>query len=372
MKSVLREIEKNNKTIQAQTSYSEAMKIENKMDSNLPDPSVSYSHQYGNRDDLGVQGELIASQSFDFPTVYYQKRKLRQKLSDGIDISQETVRRDVLLQAKELLIDLVSINKQNSLLSTRLENAEKLSRLYAVKLERGDANVLEKNKIDLELLNARNEYRVNQSVKESKLKELAALNGGEFINFDCEEYDASDVLSSNKEELKQTYLDANLELQAANNEKLSEQRRVGVAKNLNLPGLELGYRLNTAKGGERFNGFLVGMSVPLFANRGNVRMTKARALAKELAADNTNTEQSAQFDQLYAQASALSSSIVEYTSVLKEQKTLDLLNKAIEAGQISMIEYFVDAATYYQTLENYNQLQCEYQKLLARIYKFAL
>ena len=49
-----------------------------------------------------------------------------------------------------------------------------------------------------------------------------------------------------------------------------------------------------------------------------------------------------------------------------------LLNKAIQAGQISMIEYFVNVSTFYQSMQNYLQLQNEYQKVMAELYRFLL
>ena len=62
----------------------------------------------------------------------------------------------------------------------------------------------------------------------------------------------------------------------------------------------------------------------------------------------------------------------EYNTVLKSQNNLALLNKAIQTGQISMIEYFVDVTTLYQSMQNYMQLQNEYQKVMAQLYKYKL
>ena len=76
--------------------------------------------------------------------------------------------------------------------------------------------------------------------------------------------------------------------------------------------------------------------------------------------------------QLYNQSIALKSSMDEYQDVLKSQNSLALLNKAIQSGQISMIEYFVDVTTYYQSMQNYLQLQNQYQKVMAQLYKYKL
>lgn len=76
--------------------------------------------------------------------------------------------------------------------------------------------------------------------------------------------------------------------------------------------------------------------------------------------------------QLYNQSVALKTSMDEYNTVLKSQNSLALLNKAIQTGQISMIEYFVDVTTFYQSMQNYMQLQNEYQKVMAQLYKYKL
>ena len=55
---------------------------------------------------------------------------------------------------------------------------------------------------------------------------------------------------------------------------------------------------------------------------------------------------------------------------LDRQNNLQLLNKAVIAGQISLIAYFVDVQSYYQSLQNYLQLQNEYQKALAKLYQY--
>jgi len=183
MDEVLRQVETNNRELQAARQYYEVQLLESKSENNLPDPSVSYSHQYGNRAEMGVQGELVASQSFEFPTVYGQRSKLttvRQQLF----ASQYTgERRQVLLNAQEVCLDLVWLNRRRQLLRERRRDAERLAELYDERLKKGNANILETNKIKLELLNVKAEERLNETEREGKLRELATLNGGHPVAF---------------------------------------------------------------------------------------------------------------------------------------------------------------------------------------------
>lgn len=368
---VLRDIEANNKELKAGNQLSAARKLEASMENNLPDPSVSYTHQYGNKEGLGMQGELVASQSFDFPTVYAERSKLIRSKSVGFDRQTTMLRQQILLQAKELCLDLVLLNQQKSLLDQRRRNAEQLAALYETRLSTGDANILETNKINLELLNARNEARLNETARASRLKELAALNGGIPLGFADTTYaEVAELLSP--DEIKAAALSANPALLSLQSDQATALRQLRVNKAKGLPGLELGYRLNTAAGGERFNGFLVGVSIPLFANRNNVKQAKAQTRYTELQLESVTTTAESELQRLFDQSVSLRASMDEYEKVLKNQNGQELLNKAIQAGQISMLEYFVDVTTLYQSMQNYLQLQNEYQKVMAQLYKYKL
>ena len=155
IEEVLRSVETNNKELQANRQMVTAQKLEAKLDNNLPDPTVTYSHLYGNKEGMGFTGELVASQSFDFPSLYMQRNKLSKQ--------GEEVRQQILLQAKEACLDLIFLNQQKNLLDIRRKSAEQLAALYQQRLEQGDANILETNKIELELLNVRNEVRMNEA-----------------------------------------------------------------------------------------------------------------------------------------------------------------------------------------------------------------
>ena len=371
IEEVLRSVEANNKELQANRQMVTAQKLEARLDNNLADPSVSYTHQYGNKEGMGIQGELVASQSFDFPSVYVQKNKLSKAKGIGFEHQGAEVRQQVLLQAKEICLDLILLNQQKGLLEQRRQNAEQLSALYQTRLNNGDANILETNKIDLELLNARNEARMNEMARAAKLHELSMLNGGQAINFTDTAYVMTETLSSFVD-LKQEALPANRQLLSLQSDKAAALRQLSVSKAKGLPGFELGYRLNTAAGGERFNGFLVGISIPLFSNRNNVKHAKAQTLYADLQLESTTSVVENELLQLYNQSVALKTSIDEYSQVLKSQNSIALLNKAIQSGQISMIEYFVDITTLYQSMQNYMQLQNEYQKVMAQMYKYKL
>ena len=99
--------------------------------------------------------------------------------TNALDAQAIAFRQQILLQAKEVCLDIIMLQRQQALLDERLKNAEELSAMYARRMETGDANALETNKINLELLNVRTEARMNRTTLDNKLKELTALNGNQ-------------------------------------------------------------------------------------------------------------------------------------------------------------------------------------------------
>ena len=371
IEEVLRSVAANNPELRANGQLIQSRKLEARLDNNLPDPSVSYSHQFGNREGMGFQGELVASQSFDFPTVYARKHQLSKAKSVALDREGNAFRQDLLLQAKVLCLDLVFLNQQRALLDERLRNAEQLATLFATRLERGDANILETNKIQLELLNVKTEARANETARQAKLRELAILNGGEAVAFDDTTYRTESELLPYAV-LSEEVMAADSRLNLLRGEQLTASRQLKVNQAKRLPGFELGYRMNSATGGARFNGFLVGISIPLFSNRNYIKQARAQQLYTELQLESTTRTVENSLRQDYEEALMLRNSMQEYAQLLESQNSLALLNKAIQAGQISMIAYFVDATAYYQSVENYLRLQYQYQTVLARLYKHRL
>ena len=90
-------------------------------------------------------GEMVISQSFDFPTLYATRGKMNRLKTNALDAQATAFRQQILLQAKEVCLDIIMLQRQQALLDERLKNAEELSAMYTRRLEMGDANALETN-----------------------------------------------------------------------------------------------------------------------------------------------------------------------------------------------------------------------------------
>ena len=369
IEQVLKNIEANNKELQANAQLITSQKLEAKTDNNLPDPTLSYAHLWGAKDKNETIGELVVSQSFDFPSLYATRNKLNRLKAGAFDSQADVFRQEKLLLAKEVCLDIM-LRQQKHILEERLRNAEELAKMYAKRLQTGDANALETNKINLELLNVKTETSLNETALRNKLQELNTLNGNIPVVFEESTYPAT-PFPADYQILKSEVLSADRTLMAFNNESLVARKQIAVNKSQWLPKLELGYRRNTETG-VPFNGVVVGFSFPLFENRNKVKIAKAQALNIDLQKDNATLQVESELAQLYREAKTLHASMEEYSKTFQSQQDLSLLKQALTGGQISMIEYFVEVSVIYQSHQNYLQLENQYQKAMARIYKSKL
>lgn len=377
--AVLRQIEANNKELQANAQLISSQKLENRTNNNLADPTLSYAYLWDSKNSDETVGELVISQSFDFPTLYATRGKMNRLKTNALDAQATAFRQQILLQAKEICLDIIMLQRQQSLLDERLKNAEELSAMYNKRLETGDANALETNKINLELLNVRTEARMNATALNNKLKELTALNGNQTLivsdrpvaeALGLTEYPAA-PLPVNFQQVCNELLAADPALQSLHGESAAARKQISASKQGWLPKLELGYRRNT-ESGHPLNGVVVGFSFPIFENRNKVKMAKSQALNIDYQKENAALQASSALWQLYEEARNLHTSMEEYERTFRQQQDLTLLKQALMGGQISMIEYFVEISVVYQSKMNLLQLENQYQKAMAQIFKSRL
>ncbi len=363
--AVLRSIEQNNKQLQANRQQTESQKLEARTGNNLPDPEFSYAHMWGKQDES--ISELSITQSFDFPTLYATRNQMNKLRASAYDSQYEASRREILQQAREICLDIIMLRQQKEILDERLRNAQELSAMYGQRLETGDANILETNKINLELLNVKTEATLNETALNNKLQELKTLNGDETIALTGTLYPAATPLPDYNV-LKAEVLASDMEVLALDRETAASQKEVSLNKSQWLPRLELGYRRNT-ESRDPFNGVVVGFSIPIFENRNKVKMAKAQALNTQYQKESKVLEVESELAQQYREAQTLFTSLGEYERTFAAQSDLELLKLALTGGEISMIEYFVEVSVVYQSRLNYIQLQNQYQKVVSRMYK---
>ena len=369
LKGVLQAVESNNLSLKAQNIYIESQKIGYKTEMNLANPEIEYEKNFSDSD--GNPYEILISQDFDFPTVYLHKNKIKKAKTANLDNLIQQSRQDILLSAKKTCLNLIYQNKLKEQLTIRYENAQKLVNFFQKKLEKGDANILEMNKVKIVLLNVKNQLQLCNTQVINLKEELKQLNGGKSIEFKTVLYPdfslEEDFTKLEMDVLKNT---PSLNQMKANMDIASKQ--TNLAKNQVLPKLSLGYRYLNSDINKSFNGINVGVSIPLWESRNKIKYAKLNQLSQESQFLSQEKMVLSDIQKNYQNYQGLKASLAEYRLILDGSNMNELLKKALDYGHISSIEYFMESIYFYESYDTYLQVEKEYHIAVADLLKYQL
>lgn len=363
--AVLKSVEQNNMELKVLLKGNEAADIENKSQNTLEDLSIEYSPFFQSETSGIASSELVITQGFDFPTLYGARKKAGQLQRNVLDMQYQTARRDILVNAKKLCLDIINYNKQKQLLQERRKNADELLAMFELKFKNGDATSLELNKIKLDRMNLETELVQADTKHANAMQQLQALNGGLPIEVNMTEYPQAPA--DDEVTMYEKAVATDWTVRTAQASVLAAEQDVKVNKQSWIPKFEIGYRRNT-EGDNASNGFLIGGSIPLFSSKNKVKIAKARQTEAVMQHANAriNAENSAR--TMINQMKQLKASADAYDVPLMRQ-TLKLLRTAVENGEISVTEYYVEADNIYKNMITYMDIERQYQDALTEIYK---
>lgn len=366
---VLKQVASNNLTLQALAHDNQADVLDIKASNSIGGPSVEYSPFFTKGYSGVAESELVVSQEIDFPTKYAARNKqakMQNIVGEQLLIKQ---RRDILLQAQLLCIDLIRLNQTLSMLHERLANSETLLQMYQKRMDAGDANALELNKVKLDCMEVRTLVNEAQGERTSLLQQLRQLNGGkpiDVIDTVLPEYPQI----TNIESYRALALASDADVAVAQTALRSADMNLKLQKNEWLPNISFGYRRNTEHG-EGINGFLVGVSFPLYSNSSNVKAARQRRESAELQVVQAQNEAEASLRTNYEQLQGLQQ-VIDHSDVKLLQESLTLFAKALQQGEITALVYYVEINSIYEKLQRHIDLHCQSVKLLAELHKAEL
>lgn len=367
--SVLRSIEQNNTTLKALRAQADAQKLESRKDIHLDNPEVEFGYLWGSPTETGKRLDLNVSQSFNFPTTYYYKKKIADGQAAQADLNYESERRTLMAEARKLCIEMIYLNIMREEDNLHIRVAEEIQGAYQKMFDEGEVSILELNKAKLNLLSARKEYESNKIERESVLADLGRLNGGQAVVLEDTIYPSA-VLPTNFDEWYRSIEGSYPELQQLTLQQDLARREVQLSKSLWAPRFNVGYKSERILG-TSLQGVGVGIELPLWQNRYAVKSAQAHSLALQSAVSDVQTHYYSTLKSKYAQALSLQELYNNYQRVLQSVNTDALLKKALDQGEIPLIEYILERNVYHEALHDAFEAQRDFQKAVAELKAFA-
>nr|WP_319398029.1 TolC family protein [uncultured Carboxylicivirga sp.] len=368
IEQVLSSIETNNKTLKALRAEADAVKVQNKVGMNPSNPEVEYVYQWGKEESMGTRSEFNVVQSIDFPTAYIFRGQMTNALNDKVELDYKVAYNKVMLNAVELCYQVFYGKMLIDEYQKRLDHAESIAEVYMYKLETGDVNIIESNKAQLNLLNARNNLAVLKADQQAVIERLQGINGGEPLDME-----ALLVLHAalptdfetwfaDKKEMMPEILSLEQSIEA-------NRKKQHLNRALSLPKLSGGY--SSEKGlTDSFRGVNMGISIPLWENKHSVKQVKLQTVSMENRLEDMELQAYYGLKALYTKAARLKQTIDDYQQVLGNLHSNELLKIALDAGEISVLDFIVEQGIYYEAIENYVSVQLQYDTTMARLNYF--
>lgn len=368
--SVLNLVRMQNKSLKVQQAETDANKMAFNTGLNPENPTAEYEMLFGTPKDAGNQKDFAITQRFDFPTSYtYRKQASNEKIKQA-DFIAKAKEQELLLNVKLDWLRWVYLNQLTGNYSERVKAVEKLYIAYQKKMDVGDGNILDFNKLKLLLLEIKTQLKRTEQQREQLKHKFVNYTGGTLLQVNTDYYPAISAIPSFET------LDSLIEagdpiLKTYEVQQAIAAKETALNKSLTLPGIEAGYRSQSILG-QKYQGLHFGLSIPLWERKNTVKQKRL----EEFTAENRkvdrrleNKQENKVYYQQYEEATYL---VTEYKGVLDQLKSEQLLYKALQYGEISVIQYYNEILSLFKTRDSYLEYQLQQQQAIAKLFKYQL
>ncbi len=144
------------------------------------------------------------------------------------------------------------------------------------------------------------------------------------------------------------------------------QAQASVTRSGRYPSFSLGYR-HAFEEGTHFDGFSVGIGLPIYSRRHANAASKASLLAAENTALQLENDLMAGMRADYAAALSLSAQLDDMGPAVENADNLRLLRRALDGGELSLLDYLGEVNFFREALLEYNSLRSAYMLRLASL-----
>lgn len=331
----------------------------------LESPEVEFTRQWGSTAETPDKWNLSVSQSFDWPGVYAARRRAARDARSASQLMLESTLLDLRMEARTLLIDIIHNTQLIAMQRDLVDRMDQMEIHYRKAADAGAETRLDYNKTVLERISVHRELHNLEAERETLLGSLKALNGGQDISeIIALAGDTYPITPDITPELisPETLRQRDPQYAAAKATAQSARSLASVEKRMRIPGFSVGFEHET-EGDEHFNGFSIGLTLPVWGRSHQVKAATFEADASILDAEMAIARRAAEMKADYAQLATLRHILGEYEPVINDKANTELLKKALMAGQINFLtfiqetNYFIEAQRLYlDTLYDYNLL----------------
>lgn len=329
----------------------------------LAGPEADFEYLWG--PDGNRRWSAGVSQEIQWPGAYGARRNHLSAVDSLSVLTRRALLLDRALTYKLAVIDIVNARARLAFYSDVAESVERIAALTRNAYDHGEATILDLHKTRVAVLDSRREVAAAKADLETVLASLRA-SGADIPAADSDVWDAYPAQT-----LTAPPVDAAAYPQSA---LASARQRAGAAaasvvRTESLPGFKLGY-VHSFEEQQHFNGLSFAVTLPSWGRKRQLAATEARTLETTLQYDAALAEAMAEANGQYQAALSLQSTLDDYRQLTGDNTYLDLLSKAFDGGELTVIDYVTEINTFKASRLGYLDLQYRYELALTRLGRY--
>lgn len=364
---LLSTIEQNNLQLRAARENTAAAVADLEAANTLGPTSVEYSPFFHARYPGIVSSELIVTQEFEYPTLYSKRRQSARLQGRVGELEYRTLRRDVLQEAAQCCNDLVAARDNERLMHRRIEAADSLLSIFEKRLKHGHATLIDVNRIRMDRMGLATEVAECATATLRLCEQLQRLNGDQPLQFSLDELQPVTETMALGEVPAFATAEETLEMQTAEAALDATHHELQLSRKSWFPTFTAGFRVNTEQR-DANGGFVVGVAFPLFGNAKKQKAAKLHYSAAQLRLADAQAEAENRQRRLATEAQSLKRTLETYDVGLLEE-TLQLLLRAVIAGEVTISEYYSEADRIIALLQQRLATETEYNNVLLQLFR---
>lgn len=368
LQTLLLAIDSNNTTLQAIRAATDATKMANLTGLNPENPQVQVNYLNISPGVTRMRRDVNVTQTIDFPTAYGHRRSIAKSANEKAELVLASRRVDIHYEASQTYVNWIHTKQVAEQFGYRVSVARQLLEGYERAFQAGEISVLERNKAKINTINVTKAAELNAVEQAARYAELVRLNGGSPLPSVSVDYPDYSVPLDFEVWLAST-LPHNSELAGMDQDIAVGRAQQRLSKALALPALTGGYMYEEDIDA-RFSGVTLGLSIPLWQQKNTVKQTKLQTRAYEQAKLDARTQFSNEQKRLYQRAQQLSAVFTELQELTQDTSGEQLLKRALELGELSLLDYLVELTMYYEAIDRRMEAERDLHLALIELYKW--
>lgn len=365
--NILEMVAKDSPRLKAASEATRADQADNARIRSLEAPEFEVGVLWGN-DNVGNRNDISITQSFDLATLSGKKGNLATVLDLQSSLRYQAELTDVIYDARILLSDIVYYNNLIETLTSYQSAMEVLLNKTERSLMAGEATAMDMGKVRLQLSSARTATSMAVTERTALIESLRTISGHSDVDFTGFSFEC-DKPSGDIDSWLNAVVENNPIMLYAESRVRSDELQLDIDKMAWAPKLDVGYMAELARD-EKYRGVTVGVSIPLWSNAQNVR--RSRAVVSQARADGEwqRQELMTRATNAWNRAHTLDRIASENQTALEQSDTRALLDRALESGELSVLDYLLELGMYYDAVKENLKVQQEYHHALSDLARY--